>query len=171
MHIHSILQSRILESVVFPLSRGSSWPREDPRSPSSKWILYQLNHKGSPRTLNWVACPFSSRSSQPRNQTGVSCIAGRFFTNWAIREASRLCIKKKRSLCQQGLYGQSYCFSSSHLWIWELDRKEGWALRIDAFELWFRRRLLRVPWTARRSNLSILKKSTPIIHWKDWCWC
>ena len=31
--------------------------------------------------------PFSSRSSWPRNWTGVSCIAGRFFTNWAIREA------------------------------------------------------------------------------------
>ena len=31
--------------------------------------------------------PFSSGSSQPRNRTGVSCIAGRFFTNWAIREA------------------------------------------------------------------------------------
>ena len=39
--------------------------------------------------------------------------------------------------------------------------------RIDAFELWCWRRLLRVPWTARRSNQSILRKSIPIIHWKD----
>ena len=52
-----------------------------------RWILYQLSHKGSPRILEWVAYPFFSRSSQPRNQTGVSCIAGRFFTNWAIWEA------------------------------------------------------------------------------------
>jgi len=37
--------------------------------------------------LEWVAYPFSSRSSQPRNPTGVSCIEGGFFTNWAIREA------------------------------------------------------------------------------------
>ena len=44
-------------------------------------ILYQLSHKGSPRILEWVAYPFSSRSSQPRNQLGVSCIAGGFFTN------------------------------------------------------------------------------------------
>ena len=43
--------------------------------------------KGSPRILEWVAYPFSSRSSWPTNQTGVSCIAGRFFINWAIREA------------------------------------------------------------------------------------
>ena len=51
--------------------------------------------------------------------------------------------------------------------------RESWTIkkaecrRIDAFELWCWRRLLRVPWTARRSNLSILKKSVPNIHWKD----
>ena len=41
--------------------------------------------------------------------------------------------------------------------------------RIDAFELWCWRRLLKVPWTARRSNQSTLKKILNI-HWKDWCW-
>ena len=40
----------------------------------------------------------------------------------------------------------------------------------DAFELWCWRRLLRVPWTARRTNQSILRKSVLNIHWKDWCW-
>ena len=44
-----------------------------------------LSHKGSPRILEWVAYPFSSGSSPLGNGTGVSCIAGRFFTNWAIR--------------------------------------------------------------------------------------
>ena len=52
-----------------------------------RWILYQLSHKRNPRILEWVAYLFSSGSSQPRNQTGVSCIASGFFTNWAIREA------------------------------------------------------------------------------------
>ena len=42
--------------------------------------------------------------------------------------------------------------------------------RIDAFELWCWRKLFRVPWTARRSNQSILKKSILHVHWKDWCW-
>ena len=42
--------------------------------------------------------------------------------------------------------------------------------RIDAFELWCWRNLLRVPWTARRSNQSILKEISLDIHWKDWCW-
>ena len=41
--------------------------------------------------------------------------------------------------------------------------------RIDAFELWCWRRLLWVPWTAKRSNESVLRKSTLNIHWKDWC--
>ena len=42
--------------------------------------------------------------------------------------------------------------------------------RIDAFELWCWRRLLRVPWTARRSIQSILKEDQPIILWREWCW-
>ena len=41
--------------------------------------------------------------------------------------------------------------------------------RIDAFQLWYWRRLLRVPWTARRSNQSILRESTMNIHWTE-CW-
>ena len=49
--------------------------------------LYQLSHKGNPIILEWAAYPFSIGSSQPRNQTGVSCIVGGFFITWAIREA------------------------------------------------------------------------------------
>ena len=45
--------------------------------------------------------------------------------------------------------------------MWELDYKESWVPNIDAFELWCWRRLLRVPWTARRSNQSILKEISP----------
>ena len=51
-----------------------------------KWILYQLSHKGSQRILEWVAYLFSSGSSWPRNQTGVSCMTDKFFTTWATRE-------------------------------------------------------------------------------------
>ena len=69
---------------IFP-TQGSN-----PGLPYCGQILYQLSHQGSPRILEWVAFPFSRRSSWPRNQTRVSCIAGRFFTNWAMREAQRL---------------------------------------------------------------------------------
>ena len=47
------------------------------------------------KILEWVAISFSRRSSQPRDQTQVSYIAGRFFTNWATREASVKAIKIK----------------------------------------------------------------------------
>ena len=64
----------------------------------------------------------------------------------------------------KGLYSQSYGFSSSHVWMWELECKkvpENWAPKINAFKLWCWRRLVRVPWTARRSNQSILKEISP----------
>ena len=49
----------------------------------------------------------------------------------------------------------------SYVWMygWTIKKAEGW--RIDAFELWCWRRLLRVPWTARRANLSIWKEISP----------
>ena len=51
---------------------------------------------------------------------------------------------------------------------WTIKKAEHW--RIDAVELWCWRRLLRVPWTAGRSNQSILKEINLNIHWKGWCW-
>ena len=66
---------------IFP-SQGSN-----PDPPHCRQILYQLSHQANPRILEQVAYPFSPGSCRPRNQTGVSCIAGGFFTNWAIREA------------------------------------------------------------------------------------
>ena len=61
----------------------------------------------------------------------------------------------------KGLSSQGYGFSSGHVWMWEWTIKKAEHLRIDAFELWCWRRLLRVPWTARRSNQSILKEISP----------
>ena len=71
---------------IFP-THGSNPGGSNPRLPHCGRILYQLSHKGSPRILKWVAFPFSSGSFRPRNRTGVSHIAGGFFTNWAIGEA------------------------------------------------------------------------------------
>ena len=63
---------------------------------------------------------------------------------------------------------QGYGFSSGHLWMWGLDFIETEHQIINAFELWYWKNLLRVPWTTRRSNQSILKEISP--EWKDWCW-
>ena len=65
-----------------------------------RWILYCLSHQGSPIILEWVAYPFSRRSSQPKNQTKVLCIAGKFFTRWATREAPNSPILTSK--CPQG---------------------------------------------------------------------
>ena len=71
-------------------------------------------------------------------------------------------IKKQRHyFANKGPPSQSYGFSSSHVWMWELDYKESWAPKNWWFGLWCWRRLLRVPWTARRANQSILKEISP----------
>ena len=78
---NTVVGSPSLLQGIFP-TQGSN-----PGLSHCRQILYKLSHKGSPIILEWVAYPFSSGSSWPRNRTRVSCIAGRFFTNWAMREA------------------------------------------------------------------------------------
>ena len=72
---HELLQG------IFPAQRSNLG------LPHCRWIFYCLSHQGSPRILEWVADPFSRGTSHPRNLIGVSSIAGRFFTNWATRQA------------------------------------------------------------------------------------
>ena len=62
-------------------------PGIQPRSPTLQVDSLLSEPPGSPRILNWVDCPFPGGSSGPRNWTMASCIAGRFFTSWATREA------------------------------------------------------------------------------------
>ena len=69
--------------------------------------------------------------------------------------------KQRHSFANKSLSSQNYGFPSGHVWMWELDYKKADRRTIDAFELWCWRRLLRVPWTARRSNQSILKEISP----------
>ena len=66
---------------IFP-TQGSN-----PGLPHCRQILYQLSHRGSPRILECIAYPLSIGSSWPRNRTWISCVAGGFFTNWAMRKA------------------------------------------------------------------------------------
>ena len=74
----------------------------------------------------------------------------------------RQCVKKQRyHFANKGLYSQSCGFSTSHVQDWSWTIKKAGHQRSDAFKLWCWRRLLRVPWTARRSNQSILKEINP----------
>ena len=61
-------------------------PGIKPASPASQVNSLPLKPPGKPRILEWVAIPFSRGSTQPRDQTQDSLIAGRFFTVWAMRE-------------------------------------------------------------------------------------
>ena len=95
---------------------------------------------------------------------GQEMFGGRFkcITFIVLLWESRQHIKNQRHyFVNKGSSSQSYGLSSSHVWMWELDYKESWVQKNDAFELWCWRRLLRVPWTARRSNQSILKEISP----------
>ena len=98
----------------------------------------------SPGKNPGVGCMPSSRdSSQPRNRTQVSRNAGRFFTVWVTREALHSSLLKKgfsrnvkKHIKKQryyftdiGLSSQSYGFSNTLVWMWELDYKESWALK------------------------------------------
>ena len=71
-------------------------------------------------------------------------------------------IKKQRHyFFNKSLSSQSFDFSSSHVWMWELDHKEDHTLKNWCFYTVVSRRLLKVSWTARRSSQSILKKINP----------
>ena len=71
-------------------------------------------------------------------------------------------IKKQRHhSANKSLSSQSYGFSSGEIWMWELDHKEGWESKNWCFCIMCWRRPLRVPWTSRRSNQSILKEINP----------
>ena len=105
---------------IFP-TQGSN-----PGLPHWRRLLYQLSHRGSPRILEWVAYPFSSGSSRPRNRTGVSCIAGGFFTNWDIREAGLSCCSSNIT----GIFPLKSCLFSG----WELFPKSHMANFLSFFK-------------------------------------
>ena len=132
----------IVKAMVFPVVMY--WC-EKVKSLSRVWLFaipWTVAHQASlsmgfSRQEYWSGLPFPSPggSSWPWDLTQVSCIAGRRFTLWATREA-------------QYYECKSWNIKAEHR-------------RTDAFELWCWRRLLRVPWTARRSNQSILKEISP----------
>ena len=114
-----------------------------------QWKQQQTLFSWAPKSLQMVTAAMKLKDS---------------FALWKKRyDKTRQYIKKLTNhFANKGSSSQGYGFSSGHVWMWELDHiKKAECQRIDAFELWCWRRLLRVPWTARRSNQSILKEINP----------
>ena len=119
--VHGILQARILEWVAFPFSRGSSQPGILPRSPTLQVNSLPPEPQGSPRILEWVTYPFSRRSSWPRNQTGVSCIAGVFFTELSgkphtSQSSSQINANEMRYIFQSVRLANNWKPDNTHCW-------------------------------------------------------
>jgi len=72
----------------------------------------------------------------------------------------------------KGPYSQSHGFSTSHVWMWELDHEEGWAPKNWCFQIVVLEKTLESPLDHKSSckPASPKGKSTLNIHWKDWCW-
>ena len=111
------------------------------------------------------------------------------WLNWT--EQRRQHIKKHRHyFTNKGLSSQSYSFSSSHVWIWELDHKESWVLKNQCFWILVLEKTLESPLDSMRSNHCIIKKISPeysleglllklkLQYWceklthleRPWCW-
>ena len=78
-------------------------------------------------------------------------------------------LKSRCYFANKGPSSQSYDFSSSHVWIWELDYKESWALKNWCFWTVVLEKTLESPLDCKEINPSS-RKSVLSIHWKDWCW-
>ena len=71
-------------------------------------------------------------------------------------------IKKQRHyFANKGSPSQSYGFSRSHVWLWELNYKESWEPKNWCFWTVVLKKTLKIPWTARSSNQSVLKEISP----------
>ena len=108
------------------------------------------------RILVWVAISSSGGFSWPRDH--FLCLLQWRASSLPIAPPTKVCIVK----------AMVFLVVMYRYERWAIKKAERW--RIDAFELWCWRRLLRVLWTARRSNKSILKEINLNIHWKD-CYC
>ena len=112
-----------------------------------QWKQCQTFFWGAPKSLQMVIAAMKLKMLTPWKE---SC------------DQLRQHIEKQRHyFANKSSSSQGYGFSSSHVWMWELNFKESEHQGTDAFKLWCWRSLLRVPWTAMRSNQSILKEISP----------
>ena len=111
-----------------------------------KWKQWQTLFSWAPKSLQMVTAAMKLKD------------------NWSLEEKLWQTFtafwKQRCHFADKGPYSQTYGFSSSQVWMWELDNKEGWVPKLWCFwKCW--RRVLRVPYMARKSNLSIMMEMNP----------
>ena len=81
-------------------------------------------------------------------------------------------ILKSRDITNKGSFSQGYGFSSSHVWMWQLDSKESWVLKNWCFWTVVLEKTLESPLDSKEIQPVNPKgnQSWIFIHWKDWCW-
>ena len=113
--------------------------------------------------LEWVAISFSRGSSRPRDWTQVSLIVSRHLPS-EPPEKSRQHFKKQRyHFSDKDPYSQSYGFPSSHVWMWELDHKEGWLPKNWCFQAVVLEKSLQSPLDSKEIKPVNLKGNQPWI--------
>ena len=119
-------KARILEWVAFPFCKGSS----QPRSPTLQADSLPAEPQGKPKNTGVGSLSLLQQIFLTQNWTEVPCIAGRFFTSWATREAhmwpgnpTNLKAPLSQPLCPQNLRGDS------SLWLFKYNNVFGtWAM-------------------------------------------
>ena len=121
--------------------------------------MWELDHKEGWVPKNWC---FWTVVLEKTLGSPLDCKEVKLVNSEGNQGKPRWHIKRQRHyLTEKSLYSRSYVVSSSHDGCESLTIKKAECQRIDAFELCCWRRLLRVPWTARRANQSILKEINP----------
>ena len=144
------IDGKTMQTVTDIIFLGSKITTDADSSHQNKRCLH-FGRKAMASMLCWCAQSWPNLCDPMDYSPPGSSVHGIFQARILEWVAIRQHIKKQRHyFADKGPSSQSYGFSNSHVWMWELDYKESWML--STFELWYWRRLLRAPWTARRSN-------------------
>ena len=157
---HELQYSRLPYTSLSPGACSNSCPLSQWCHPTISSSVIPLSSclQSFPRSGSFSVSWLFASGGQSIGASASASVLPMNIQDW-FSDKPRQHIKNQSHHCaDKGPYSQSYRFSTSHIQMWELDPKEGWVLKNDAFKLWCWRRLLRAFWTGRRSNQSILKE-------------
>jgi len=164
--VPGILQARILEWDAISFSNVWKW-KVKVKSLNRVWLLltpwtaaYQAPPAmGFSRQEYWSGVPLPSLDVGWGDSIMVKCGTWQHIKN------------QRHHFANKGLYSQSYGFSSSHIWIWESDHKEGWAPKNRRFWTVVLEKTLESPFVNKEIQLLNPKGNQPwTFDLKDWCW-